>query len=192
MISQSGNILATVRVPYHTSYSRWRWQSAPRPIIRTTEQLVAERALLPIRHVLPPSETVIQTGGVTVSESEKELHAMKPLFSPEVNLGHLLQAGTIIVMVGGAALTSYISLRSDIISLNGKMAVDLSETNARLIKQISDTNARIIALEVRRPMDEAFQAETRQSLTKLLEAITDLRVQVVGKQDKPSNIGIHE
>jgi hypothetical protein len=60
-ITPLSNIAAN-KILGHTWHSRWRWQSAPRPIIRTTEQLVAERALLPIRHVLPPSETVIQTG----------------------------------------------------------------------------------------------------------------------------------
>lgn len=39
----SGNdVLATVQVPEHHWYSRWRWQSAPRPIVNNVRDLQAE------------------------------------------------------------------------------------------------------------------------------------------------------
>jgi hypothetical protein len=45
-IRDADKVLATVSVPAHHWYSRWRWQSAPRPIVRKIEDLQAE-GLLP-------------------------------------------------------------------------------------------------------------------------------------------------
>jgi hypothetical protein len=45
-ISRGPTTLATVDVPEHYWYSRWRWQSSPRPIIASVEELQAD-GLLP-------------------------------------------------------------------------------------------------------------------------------------------------
>jgi hypothetical protein len=45
-IYQSDALLAVVEVPEHYWYSRWRWQSAPRPVIATVAEL-QEAGLLP-------------------------------------------------------------------------------------------------------------------------------------------------
>lgn len=47
-ITQSGATLATVQVPRHYWGARWRWQSAPRPFVRTFADFVAMKALLPM------------------------------------------------------------------------------------------------------------------------------------------------
>lgn len=47
----SGGVLAapvTVNVPNHWWGARWRWQSAPRPIVRNLADLVAMKAVLPL------------------------------------------------------------------------------------------------------------------------------------------------
>jgi hypothetical protein len=44
-------------------------------------------------------------------------------------------------------------------------------------------NARVLVLEARREIDERFQQEARRDLGRLLEAVADLRVQLVRKQD---------
>lgn len=45
-IAKDGTVLATVAVPAHYWFSRWRWQSAPRPVTTTIAQLV-DAHLLP-------------------------------------------------------------------------------------------------------------------------------------------------
>lgn len=100
---------------------------------------------------------------------------VRPQFSPEVTLGHLIQAITLITMIGGGAITSYVSLRNDI-AVSGE----------RSGKAIADVNARVLVLETRREIDERFQQEARRDLGRLLEAVADLRVQLVRKQDSSS------
>ena len=71
---------------------------------------------------------------------------VKPYFSPEISLGNLIQVISLITMIGGGAITSYVSLRSDI-AANGE----------RSGKAIADVNARVLVLEARREIDERFQ-----------------------------------
>jgi len=94
-------------------------------------------------------------------------------YSPEVTLGHLIQAVTLAVMIGGGAITSYLSLRADI-----------AASGERATKAIADMNARVLVLESRREMDARFQLETRRDLGRLLDAVSDLKVQLVRKQDR--------
>ena len=103
---------------------------------------------------------------------------MRPRFSPEITLGHLIQAVTLIAMIGGGAITSYVSLRADI-----------AASGERAGKAIADVTARVLVLEARRDIDEHFQLEARRDLGRLLDAVADLRVQLVGKQDRGSSSG---
>jgi len=43
--------LATVDVPYHWWWSRWRWQSEPRPLVRSVTSLMARKLLPPLGRV---------------------------------------------------------------------------------------------------------------------------------------------
>ena len=49
VIANGAEILATVDVPQHFWFSRWRWQSAPRPVVGRVADMLA-------RHLLPPYE----------------------------------------------------------------------------------------------------------------------------------------
>lgn len=42
-VYRDGASIATVDVPYHWWFSRWRWQSAPRPIVRHVADLIAAK-----------------------------------------------------------------------------------------------------------------------------------------------------
>jgi hypothetical protein len=103
---------------------------------------------------------------------------VKPHFSPEISLGNLIQVISVVTMIGGGAITSYVSLRSDI-----------AASGERSGKAIADMNGRVLVLEARREMDERFQQEARRDLGRLLEAVADLRVQLVRKQDSGSVAG---
>ena len=100
---------------------------------------------------------------------------VKPYFSPVISLGNLIQVISVVTMIGGGAITSYVSLRGDI-AVSGERAG----------KAIADVNARVLVLETRREIDERFQQEARRDLGRLLEAVADLRVQLVRKQDSGS------
>ena len=54
------------------------------------------------------------------------------MFSPEINLGHLLQAVVILLTIGGGAITSYLSLRSDIQQVRADLTVRVSKHEVRL------------------------------------------------------------
>ena len=103
---------------------------------------------------------------------------VRPHFSPEVTLGNLIQVISLITMIGGGAITSYVSLRNDI-----------TASGERSGKAIADVNARVLVLEARREIDERFQQEARRDLGRLLDAVADLRVQLVRKQDSSSFTG---
>jgi len=93
-----------------------------------------------------------------------------PRFSPEINFGHLLQAAVIVVTIGGGAITSYLSLRSDIQQVRSDLTVKVSEHDLR-IATIEHTSE-----DQRKEMRE-FQTEMRASITRIFELLTDLRVQ---------------
>jgi len=93
-----------------------------------------------------------------------------PRFSPEINFGHLLQAAVIVVTIGGGAITSYLSLRSDIQLVRSDLTVKVSEHELR-IATIEHTS------EDQRKEAREFQGEIRASITRIFELLTDLRVQ---------------
>jgi hypothetical protein len=101
----------------------------------------------------------------------------RPRFSPEVNFGHIMQAAVLVLTIGGGAITSYISLRGDIEQLRVDLSVQIAAHELRI-------EAAERALEQRRLDDRDFQAEMRTALGRIIDAIGDLRTQIVQKQDK--------
>jgi hypothetical protein len=55
-----------------------------------------------------------------------------PRLSPQINFGQLLQAGVILVTIGGGAITSYLSLCSDIQQVRSDLTVKVSEHELRI------------------------------------------------------------
>jgi hypothetical protein len=102
---------------------------------------------------------------------------IKPRFSPEINFGHLLQATVLLFTVSGGAVTSYISLRADIENLRSEVDVQLASHELRIA-------AAEQALEQRRVDERDFQGEMRSALARIIDAIADLRTQIVQKQDR--------
>ncbi len=58
-ISRGGNVIASIDVPFHWWFSRWRWQSAPRPVVKTPQELMNARLIMPYS-----SEMARMTGSV--------------------------------------------------------------------------------------------------------------------------------
>ena len=93
-----------------------------------------------------------------------------PKFSPEINFGHLLQAAVILVTIGGGAITSYLSLRSDIQQVRADLTVRVSEHEVRLatMERVADDQMK---------QQREFQTEMRASIARIFELLSDLRVQ---------------
>jgi hypothetical protein len=118
-------------------------------------------------------------GRVVESNSRGALRTVmpRPRFSPEVNFGHILQAVVLALTIGGGGVTSYISLRGDIEQLRADLGVQIASHELRI-------EASERALEQRRLDDRDFQAEMRAALGRIIDAIGDLRTQIVQKQDR--------
>jgi hypothetical protein len=94
-----------------------------------------------------------------------------PRFSPEINLGHLLQAVVFLVTVGGGAITSYLSLRSDIQQVRADLTVRVSEHEVRL-------GTMEHASEDQRKEVREFQGEMRSAISRVTEILNDVRIQL--------------
>lgn len=102
---------------------------------------------------------------------------MHPRFTPDINLGHLMQAIVVVTTVGGGILGGYMSLRRDLEMQRAEFRVALAGHEARL------TVAEHI-LDERRTEDREFQAEMRAALDRVMQAIGGLRTELVQKQDR--------
>ena len=102
---------------------------------------------------------------------------LHPHFSPDITLGHLLQAVVVVVAGGGGILGGYLSLRSDIDVQRAEYRVALAGHETRLAQAEHE-------LDDRRREDRQFQTEMRASLARVMEAIAELRTELVLKQNR--------
>ena len=102
---------------------------------------------------------------------------MHPHFTPDINFGHLMQAIVMVTTVGGGILGGYLSLRADLDLQRAEFRVALAGHEARLT--VAERT-----LDERRAEDREFQAEVRGALGRVMQAIGDLRTEVVQKQDR--------
>jgi len=100
-----------------------------------------------------------------------------PHFTPEINLGHLVQAVVVVTTVGGGILAGYLSLRSDLDQQRAQFGVALAGHEARL--GVAERG-----LEDRRAEERQFQAEMRSQLARVMQAIGDLHTELVQKQNR--------
>jgi len=100
-----------------------------------------------------------------------------PHFTPDINLGHLVQALLVVTTLGGGVVGGYLSLRGDLDVQRAEFRVALAGHEARL------TSAER-ALDERRVEDRQFQAEIRAALDRVMQAIGDLRTELVQKQNR--------
>lgn len=102
---------------------------------------------------------------------------LHPHFTPDINLGHMMQAIVVVTTVGGGILGGYLSLRADLETQRAEFRTALAGHEARL------TVAERV-LDERRTEDRAFQAEMRAALDRLMQAVSNLRTELVQKQDR--------
>ena len=102
---------------------------------------------------------------------------INPHFTPDIHLGHLVQAVIVVSTVGGGLLAGYLSLRGDIEFQRAEFRVVLAGHEARL------TVAERL-LDERRSDDRLFQVEMRAALGRVMQGIGDLRTSLVQKQDR--------
>ena len=102
---------------------------------------------------------------------------LHPHFSPDITLGHLLQAAVVIVTGGGGILGGYLSLRSDLDTERAEYRVALAAHEARLTEAERQ-------LDDRRREDREFQAEMRAALERVMQTLSDMRAELVQKQNR--------
>jgi hypothetical protein len=100
-----------------------------------------------------------------------------PHFTPDINLGHLVQAVVVATTVGGGVLGGYISLRNDLDAQRAEFQVALAGHEARLSMLEHQ-------FDERRSDQRQFQAEMRAALGRVMQAIGDLRTELVQKEDR--------
>ncbi|MGC2525404.1 MAG: hypothetical protein WA417_22605 [Stellaceae bacterium] len=83
----------------------------------------------------------------------------------------------LLLTVGGGAVTSYISLRGDIDNLRSELEVQIASHELRIAEVERSA-------EQRRLDERDFQAEMRAALARIIDAIAELRTQIVQKQDR--------
>ena len=103
---------------------------------------------------------------------------LHPHFSPDITLGHLLQAAVVIVTGGGGILGGYLSLRGDLDVQRAEYRVALAAHEARLAVTERE-------LDDRRREDREFQAEMRAALVRVMESLAGIRTELVQKQNRP-------
>src|SRR5438132_3887588 len=102
---------------------------------------------------------------------------LHPHFTPDINLGHLLQAILVIATVGGGILAGYLSLRGDLDLQRAEFRVALAGHEARLT--VAERQ-----LDQRRAEERQFQAEMRAALDRVMQALGELRTELVQKQNR--------
>jgi hypothetical protein len=102
---------------------------------------------------------------------------MHPHFTPDINLGHLVQAVVIVATVGGGLLAGYLDLRADLDLERSEYRVALAGHEARLTEAEHQ-------LDERRSEDRQFQAEMRARLDRVMQAIGELRTELVEKENR--------
>lgn len=102
---------------------------------------------------------------------------LHPHFSPDVTLGHLLQAAVVLITGGGGILGGYLSLRNDLDAQRAEYRVALAAQDARL-------NQAEREIDDRRTEDRAFQAEMRGALDRVMQTLADMRAELVAKQNR--------
>ena len=100
-----------------------------------------------------------------------------PHFTPDINLGHLVQAVVVVTTVGGGILAGYLSLRGDLDVQRAEFRVALAGHEARLT--VAEHQ-----LDERRSEERQFQAEIRAALDRVMQAIGELRTELVQKQNR--------
>ena len=100
-----------------------------------------------------------------------------PRLSPEINFGHLLQAAVLLLTIGTGAITSYLSLRSDIQQVRADLTVKVSQHELRIttIEHAIDDQHR---------EEHEFQAEMRSAISRVTDMLSDVRVQL-GRRLQP-------
>src|SRR5258708_36620842 len=102
---------------------------------------------------------------------------LHPHFTPDINLGHLVQAIVVIATVGGGVLGGYLSLRSDLDLQRAEFRVALAGHEAR--RTVAER-----VLEQRHAEDRQVQAEMRASLDRAMHAPADRKTDLVPKYNR--------
>ena len=102
---------------------------------------------------------------------------LHPHFTPDITLGHLVQAAVLVASVAGGVFGGYLELRADLDRARTEYRVALAGEEARLA-------AAERLLDERRSEDRQFQSEMHAQLDRVMQSLADIRTELVQKQDR--------
>jgi hypothetical protein len=123
------------------------------------------------------TQTLQDPPSATGGHEERWLAAIHPHFIPDINLGHLVQAVIVVTTLGGGVLAGYLSLRADLDMQRAEFRVALAGHEARLTQAEHALNERSVE-------ERQFETEMRNAIERVMQAIADLRTDLVRKQDR--------
>lgn len=101
----------------------------------------------------------------------------RPRFTPEIDLGHVIQAIVVLITIGGSVLGGFLSLRADLAMQRAEFASALKGHEVKL----AEIERR---LDERRTEQRQFRAETRNSLRQLVQGLADLHIELAQRQNR--------
>lgn len=116
-----------------------------------------------------------------------------PRYSPTIELGQILQAITVALVIGGAVVPAYVSLRTDQTKNDIELRGDQAKTDAQLASLVSALAAAEAAISLRQTADEhrldlsdqtnaRYEEDQSAALSKVLDAIGDLKAAVAAER----------
>ena len=102
---------------------------------------------------------------------EKSAGGGVAVFSPRIELGHLIQMAAMIIMIGGWAIVGYQTIEKQL---------SASEAAMELFRQRMVMDEK--SLEELRDTLRQTSADTRQQLSKIIDQVADLRTLVASQQ----------
>lgn len=99
-------------------------------------------------------------------------NGLKPEITGKVDLGHILQMVVLVITVAGALFGTYSAIEGQI-SSQGQIIATLQQNNVELNKRVQQTQDE----------QRQFIRDITQSLLKITDQLTDLRILVAGKTD---------
>ena len=115
---------------------------------------------------------------IVISVTVRFADMLHPHFSPDITLGHLVQAAVVLIAGGGGILGGYLSLRQrSPMPGRAEYRVALAAHEARLTEAERE-------LDDRRREDREFQTEMRAALERVMQTLADLRTELVQKQNR--------
>ena len=110
-IKRGNETLAAIDVPKHWWFSRWRWQSSPRPVIATPEQLIGAKLLPPYSRQVGKMASAIDVGVIAYRGPMDNAGVVEyaPMTGERPDIGPVTECQATYLTGNAAALTAVLA-----------------------------------------------------------------------------------